>query len=89
MTTANLFDLDAELGSEKEDGDFDEENGEQQPKKRPQNGAMDDSSEEEDDDEDEEAARQVRCTQSPCCRHKLTPRANTDPRRFHRRRRRG
>ncbi|GAB7350079.1 hypothetical protein MBLNU459_g0746t1 [Dothideomycetes sp. NU459] len=60
MTTASLFDLDAELGSEEEDGDFDEENAASNPKKTPQNGVVDDSSEEEDDDDDEEAARQVR-----------------------------
>ncbi|KAK8211196.1 putative transcription elongation factor SPT6 [Phyllosticta paracitricarpa] len=57
---ASLLDVAAELGSESDDGDYDEENGEQ--KQRNGNGApgVDDSSEEEDDDDDEEAARAVR-----------------------------
>lgn len=64
MATANLFDLDAELGSE-EDEDYDEETGAVKTKTRPTNGAnnMDDSSEEEEDD-DEEAERAVSMVQS-------------------------
>lgn len=59
MATSNLFDMDAEVGSE-EDEDYDEETGAVRTKTRPTNGArLDDSSEEEDDD-DEEAERQVR-----------------------------
>ncbi|KAL1310467.1 hypothetical protein AAFC00_000760 [Neodothiora populina] len=59
MATANLFDLDAELGSE-EDEDYDEQTGAVKTKTRPTNGAnMDDSSEEEEDD-DEEAEREIR-----------------------------
>jgi transcription elongation factor SPT6 len=56
MTTANLFDLDAELGSE-EDEEFEGE--EEAPRARKQKANIDDSSEEEEDD-DEEAEREVR-----------------------------
>ena len=56
MTTANLFDLDAELGSE-EDEEFEGE--EEAPRPRKQKANIDDSSEEEEDD-DEEAEREVR-----------------------------
>lgn len=56
MTTANLFDLDAELGSE-EDEEF--EGDEEEPRPRKQKANIDDSSEEEEDD-DEEAEREVR-----------------------------
>ena len=55
------FDTTAELGSEEEDEDFDEDTA-RKPVKRKQNGAngrVEDSSEEEEDDEDEEAARAV------------------------------
>lgn len=60
MAAANLFDLNAELGSEEEDDDYDEETGEVGTKTKRVNGAIDDSSEEEEDDEDEEAAAAVR-----------------------------
>ncbi|KAH0258259.1 transcription elongation factor spt6, partial [Aureobasidium melanogenum] len=56
MTTANLFDLDAELGSE-EDEEF--EGDEEEPRPRKQKANIDDSSEEEEDD-DEEAEREIR-----------------------------
>jgi len=61
MSTAALFDLDADVGSE-DDGDFDEETGETRPRAAgaDSNGNLDDSSEEEDDDDDEEAEREVR-----------------------------
>lgn len=57
---ADFFDNQAELGSEEEDDDFDEETGESKPreKRRDPNGIEDSS--EEDDDEDEEAERAVR-----------------------------
>ncbi|KAF2163702.1 hypothetical protein M409DRAFT_57201 [Zasmidium cellare ATCC 36951] len=57
----NFFDTTADVGSEEEDEDFDEETGEARPsKKKAANGMdMDDSSEEEEDD-DEEAEREVR-----------------------------
>ncbi|KAI9657626.1 MAG: Transcription elongation factor spt6 [Bathelium mastoideum] len=58
--TSNLLDVAAELGSEEEDEDFDDEAGETRGKPNGTNGAIDDSSEEEDDDDDEEAAREVR-----------------------------
>ena len=53
---AEFFDNQAELGSESDDEDFDEETGETRAKKL--NGRIDDSSEEEEDD-DEEAEREV------------------------------
>ena len=59
---ADFFDTAAELGSEEEDEDFDEETGEVITKTRKTNGKsrdMDDSSEEEEED-DEEAERAVR-----------------------------
>ncbi|KAH0132210.1 transcription elongation factor spt6, partial [Aureobasidium melanogenum] len=56
MTTANLFDLDAELGSE-EDEEFEGDEEESRPRKQKAN--IDDSSEEEEDD-DEEAEREIR-----------------------------
>jgi len=58
MTTANLFDLDAELGTD-EDEDFEEGEEAPRPRKQKAPGNIDDSSEEEEDD-DEEAEREVR-----------------------------
>jgi hypothetical protein len=52
MSTANLFDNIADVGSD-EDEDFDEENGEVRPRKTNGANGMDDSSEEEDEDDDE------------------------------------
>ena len=56
MATKDLFDLDATLGSEEEDEDFDEEMGEPRPKKSNGANGIEDSSEEEDDDDDERLA---------------------------------
>ncbi|KAF2762407.1 transcription elongation factor-like protein spt6 [Pseudovirgaria hyperparasitica] len=59
----NLLDVAAELGSEEEDEDFDEEGNEGEGPRRKTNGmnsGMDDSSEEEDDDDDEEEAAKIR-----------------------------
>lgn len=57
MATSNLFDIDAEVGSD-EDEDFDDETGEVRTKTRGTNGAgIDDSSEEEEDDDEEEARK--------------------------------
>ncbi|KAI9714051.1 MAG: Transcription elongation factor spt6 [Bogoriella megaspora] len=57
---ASLLDVAAELGSEEEDEDFDDETGQVRNKANGTNGAIDDSSEEEEDDDDEEAARKIR-----------------------------
>lgn len=55
-----LLDTAAELGSESDDGDYDEENAGQNEGKPARNTrGMDDSSEEEDEDDDEEAAAAV------------------------------
>ncbi|PNS19134.1 hypothetical protein CAC42_1870 [Sphaceloma murrayae] len=51
------FDLDAALGSEEEDEDYDEETGE--PEKPKKDHTLEDSSEEEDDDDDEEEQRRI------------------------------
>lgn len=51
------FDLDAALGSEEEDEDYDEETGEPTKPRKERN--VEDSSEEEDDDDDEEEQRRV------------------------------
>lgn len=68
MATANLFDIDAEVGSE-EDDDYDEETGQAVRKPKRTNGAnLDDSSEEEDDD-DEEAEREVSSAHTPTHTH--------------------
>jgi len=80
MTTANLFDLDAELGSE-EDEEF--EGDEEEPRPRKQKANVDDSSEEEEDD-DEEAERAVRIHTRLVEASLLT--IQPDPRRFHCRR---
>ncbi|KAF2133834.1 transcription elongation factor Spt6 [Dothidotthia symphoricarpi CBS 119687] len=58
MATKDLFDLDAALGSEEEDEDFDEEMGEARPKKSNGANGIDDSSEEEDEDDDERLAEE-------------------------------
>lgn len=58
---SHFIDTTAELGSEEEDGDYDEEIDERQERPRIESGAdgrMDDSSEE-DEDEDEEEIRKV------------------------------
>lgn len=58
---SHFIDTTAELGSEEEDGDYDEEIDERQERPRIKSGAdgrMDDSSEE-DEDEDEEEIRKV------------------------------
>lgn len=57
--TSNLLDVSAELGSEEEDEDFDDETGEARHRPNGTNGAVDDSSEEDEDEDDEEAARAV------------------------------
>jgi transcription elongation factor SPT6 len=53
MSTRDFFDNVADVGSDEDDEDFDEETGEARPKKT--NGAtgVEDSSEEEDEDDDE------------------------------------
>jgi transcription elongation factor SPT6 len=53
MSTRDFFDNVADVGSDEDDEDFDEETGEPRPKKT--NGAIgaEDSSEEEDEDDDE------------------------------------
>lgn len=53
MTTRDFFDTAAELGSEEEDEDFDEESGPVRPKKTNGTNGIEDSSEEEDEDDDE------------------------------------
>ncbi|EAT86717.2 transcription elongation factor Spt6 [Parastagonospora nodorum] len=58
MSTANFFDTAAELGSEEEDEDFDEEGGEVRPKKTNGANGLEDSSEEEDEDDDELLAQE-------------------------------
>lgn len=55
---SEFFDVTAELGSEEEDEELDEENGETRPRKD-RDRAMDDSSEDDEDDEDEEEAARV------------------------------
>ncbi|KAK4996112.1 Transcription elongation factor spt6 [Elasticomyces elasticus] len=60
MAVNSYLDIDAALGSDEDDENFDEETGEVLPREnRLTTGALEDSSEEEDDD-DEEAERQVR-----------------------------
>lgn len=61
-----LLDVAAELGSESDDADYDEEQapkGQGKPSRR--SGAVDDSSEEEDEDDDEEAAAAVSVLRRP------------------------
>jgi transcription elongation factor SPT6 len=64
MSTANFFDTAADVGSEEEDEDFDEETGEVRPKKINGTNGIDDSSEEEDEDDDELLAQASYCTQA-------------------------
>lgn len=59
MTTREFFDLDAEIGSDEEDEDFDETGA--APKKVNGANGVDDSSEEEDED-DEDKIREVCCS---------------------------
>lgn len=62
MSTRDLFDNIAAVGSDEEDDeDFDEDTGEVRAKKTNGTNGIDDSSEEEDED-DEELLAQVRCT---------------------------
>ena len=56
MSANLLVDDVAELGSEEDDEDFDEEIGEVRKRPNGINGGLDDSSEEDDDDDEEEAA---------------------------------
>ena len=56
MSANLLVDDVAELGSEGDDEDFDEETGEVRKRSNGINGGLDDSSEEDDDDDEEEAA---------------------------------
>ena len=53
----NFIQGEAELGSESDDGDFDEETGETRPKQNGNRTKFEDSSEEEDEDDEEEAER--------------------------------
>lgn len=58
MSTRDLFDTIADVGSdEEEDEDFDEEGGEVRPKKSNGINGLEDSSEEEDEDDDELLAK--------------------------------
>ena len=52
---SHLIDGQAELGSESDDNDYDEETGETLRKKNGLNGHVDDSSEEDEEDDEEEA----------------------------------
>ena len=82
---SHFFDDTAELGSEEEDGDFDEENEDRQDRPRKQNGAnrnMEDSSEE-DDDDDEEEIRKVSLPEPKLAELELTWHL-PGPRRIHR-----
>jgi transcription elongation factor SPT6 len=56
MSANLLVDDVAELGSEEDDEDFDEETGEVRKRSNGIKGGLDDSSEEDDDDDEEEAA---------------------------------
>ena len=56
MSANLLVDDVAELGSEEDDEDFDEEIGEVRKRSSGINGGLDDSSEEDDDEDEEEAA---------------------------------
>lgn len=54
MSTRDFISGEAELGSESDDNDYDEETGDPINKSRKQRQDFDDSSEEEDDDDEEE-----------------------------------
>ena len=82
---SHFLDDTAELGSEEEDGDFDEENDDRQDRSRKQNGAnrnIEDSSEE-DDDDDEEEIRKVSLPEPKLAELELTWHL-PGPRRIHR-----
>jgi hypothetical protein len=53
MATRDFFDNIADVGSEEDEEDFDDETGEVRPKKTNGANGIDDSSEEEDEDDDE------------------------------------
>lgn len=83
---SHFIDSTAELGSEEEDGDYDEENDERQDRPRKPNGVhvrMDDSSEE-DEEDDEEEIRKVSRSRTEFAIVKLTC-SFAGPRRLHRR----
>jgi transcription elongation factor SPT6 len=82
---SHFLDDTAELGSEEEDGDFDEENEGREGRPRKENGAnrnMEDSSEE-DDDDDEEEIRKVSHPKTKLVQFELTQYL-LGPRRIHR-----
>jgi transcription elongation factor SPT6 len=63
---SNLFDTVADVGSDEEDEEFDEEDGVSRPRKTNGQPRIDDSSEEEEED-DEEQLQQVRgIARQPC-----------------------
>ena len=62
MSTRDFFDQTADVGSEEEDEDFDEDTGEVRSKKTNGTNGIDDSSEEEDEDDDELLKEASRCT---------------------------
>jgi len=72
MSTRDFFDTAAELGSDEEDEDFDEENGPVRPKKANGANGIEDSSDEEDEDDDELLA-QVRSLRDNTRVRMLTP----------------
>ena len=81
---SHFLDDTAELGSEEEDADFDEENEDREGRPRKENGAnrnMEDSSEE-DDDDDEEEMRKVSLPKANLAHLKLIQRF-TGSRRIH------
>jgi hypothetical protein len=53
MSARDFFDNIADVGSEEDDEDFDDETGQVRPKKSNGTNGVDDSSEEEDDDDEE------------------------------------
>ncbi|KAH7412051.1 SH2 domain-containing protein [Phaeosphaeria sp. MPI-PUGE-AT-0046c] len=58
MSTRDFFDQVADVGSEEDEEDYDEETGETRPKKTNGTNGIDDSSEEEDEDDDELLAQE-------------------------------
>lgn len=60
MATADLFDLNADVGSDEDDESFDEDTGEAQRKTNGTNGHLDDSSDDEEEDDDAEEAAAIR-----------------------------
>ncbi len=73
----------AELGSDDEDEDFDEETGKSNKKSKGTSGRIDDSSEEESED-DEEEERAVSALHKPPLADLTCHRVLSDQRRFHR-----